>query len=133
MGVAHSADSYLRMIKAIDRPAFGVHLDPANLINSPQRFYQNTALLHECFDKLGPWIVSCHAKDVAWQVEMQIHFQEVVLGTGQLDYTTYLTRLAQLPRNVPLMLEHLKTAQEYEQSRQYVLEMSRKAGVKVLE
>jgi len=61
------------MIRAVDRPAFAVHLDPCNLINSPQRFYHNTELLNECFDKLGPWIVSWHAKDLTWDVEMNIH------------------------------------------------------------
>ncbi|HXM41370.1 MAG TPA: TIM barrel protein [Bryobacteraceae bacterium] len=30
-------DSYLRLIKAVDRPAFGVHLDVCNVINSPER------------------------------------------------------------------------------------------------
>ena len=49
-----SPDSYLKLIKAVDRPAFGVHLDPCNLVNSPEKFYHNTALLNECFDKLGP-------------------------------------------------------------------------------
>ena len=43
------ADAYLKMIKAIDRPAFGVHLDPCNAINSPEKFYHNTALLERVF------------------------------------------------------------------------------------
>ena len=45
-------------------------------------------MLNECFDKLGPWIVSCHAKDVAWSnpVEMHVHILEVLPGTGVLDY-----------------------------------------------
>src|ERR1700691_4658234 len=30
-------DSYLKLIKAVDRPAFGVHLDVCNVINSPER------------------------------------------------------------------------------------------------
>ena len=38
--------SFLRMLEAIDRPAFGVHLDPCNLVNSPARFYRNTDLLN---------------------------------------------------------------------------------------
>ncbi len=37
---------------------------------------------NECFDKLGPWIVSCHAKDLTWDVEMNVHFREVPLGDG---------------------------------------------------
>jgi len=124
-----SADSYLQLLKAIQRDAFGVHLDPCNMVNSPQRFYRNTELLDECFDKLGPWIVSCHAKDVAWEVDMQIHFREVTLGEGKLDYTTYLKRLAALPGDVPLMIEHMKGAEEYDKSREYLFELGKKIGV----
>ncbi len=123
-----SPDSYLKMIRAVDRPAFGVHLDPCNLINSPARFYQNTELLNECFDQLAPWIVSCHAKDVAWELDMQVHFKEVVLGTGKLDYRTYLSRLAKLP-DVPLMIEHMQNQQEYDQSRQFVFDVGQELGL----
>ena len=123
------ADSYLRLLKAVQRDAFGVHLDPCNLVNSPERFYRNTELLDECFDKLGPWIASCHAKDVAWEVEMQIHFREVTLGEGELDYTTYLKRLAALPGDVPLMIEHMKGAEEYDKSREYLFDVGKKIGV----
>lgn len=125
-----SADSYLKMIKAVRRDGFGVHLDPCNLINSPRRFYRNTDLLNECFDKLGPWIASCHAKDLAWEVEMNVHFREVVLGTGSLDYTTYLKRLAALPGEVPLMIEHMKGAQQYDRSRRHLLSLGPKIGVR---
>jgi sugar phosphate isomerase/epimerase len=126
-----SPDAYLAMIKAVDRPAFGVHLDPCNAINCPKRFYENTALLNECFDKLGPWVVSCHAKDLAWSdpVEMNVHLLEVVPGTGVLDYATYLKRIAALPGEVPLMLEHLKGAEEYDRARSYIQTLSRKIGV----
>jgi sugar phosphate isomerase/epimerase len=124
-----SPDSYLRLIKAIDRPAFGVHLDPCNLVNSPEKFYDNTALLNECFDKLGPRIVSCHAKDLTWDVEMNVHFREVAPGKGALDYATYLKRLAALPQSPPLMLEHLKTAEEYSGAREHIFEVGRKAGL----
>jgi sugar phosphate isomerase/epimerase len=124
-----SADSYLEMIRAVDREGFGVHLDPCNLINSPRRFYGNAGLLSECFDKLGPWITSCHAKDLAWDIEMNVHFREVTLGAGQLDYTTYLKRLATLPGDVPLMIEHMKGEAEYDQSREYLVELGAKIGV----
>lgn len=125
-----SADSYVDLVKAVARDGFGVHLDPCNIINSPARYYRNRDVLNECFDKLGPWIVSCHAKDVTWDVEMQVHFREVVLGTGTLDYATYLKRLAALPQPPPLMIEHMKGAAEYDQSRKYLLEVAEKAGVR---
>ena len=124
-----SPDSYLKVVKAVDRPAFGVHLDPCNLVNSPERFYHSTALLNECFDKLGRWIVSCHAKDLTWDVEMNIHFREVAPGKGSLDYAAFLKRLAELPQNPPLMLEHLSTAEDYAGARQHIFEVGRQAGL----
>lgn len=122
-------EHYLKLIKAVDRKAFSVHLDPCNLINSPEKFYNNTALLNECFDKLGRWIASCHAKDLTWDVEMNIHFREVAPGKGALDYTTYLRRLVELPQGPPLMLEHLSTAEEYSGAREHIFQVGRQAGL----
>jgi sugar phosphate isomerase/epimerase len=122
-------DSYLRLIKAVDRPAFGVHVDICNIVNSPDKFYHNTAVINECFDKLGRWIVSCHAKDLAWEVEMNVHFREVIPGKGSLDYATYLRRVAQLPQAAPLMLEHLASAEDYTTGREYILGVGRQAGL----
>jgi sugar phosphate isomerase/epimerase len=120
-------ENCLKLVKAVDRPAFGVHVDACNLINSPEKFYRNTDLLNECFNRLGRWIVSCHAKDLTWDVEMNIHFREVAPGKGSLDYATYLTRIAQLPQNPPLMIEHLNTAEEYSAARDHIFDVGRKA------
>lgn len=122
-------DAYVKMIQAEDRPAFAAHLDPCNLINSPEKFYRNTDLLNECFDQLGRWIVSCHAKDLMWDVEMNVHFREVGPGLGSLDYGTYLRRLAQLPQDAPLILEHLPNAGEYLKARDHLFETARQTGL----
>jgi sugar phosphate isomerase/epimerase len=113
-------DAYLELIRAVDRKGFAVHLDVCNGINSPQRFYRNADFIRECFRKLGPYIASCHAKDLRWDIEMNVHFEEVVPGRGQVDYHAYLGELARLGRDVPLMLEHLQTAEEYDEGRQYI-------------
>lgn len=113
-------EDYLDLIHAVDRPAFGVHLDICNLINSPYRIYENRRLTEECFDRLGPWIVSCHLKDVAWVPGMQVHFAEVVPGRGVVDHATWLKRLSALPQDVPVMLEHLQTAEEYAEAGRYL-------------
>jgi sugar phosphate isomerase/epimerase len=124
-----SPDRYLKMLRAIDRRAFAVHLDPCNLVNSPEKFYRNGDLIDECFDKLGRWIVSCHAKDLAWNVEMNVHFREVQPGLGKLDYGRYLRRLAALPEPAPLMMEHLATAEEYDRAKQHIFAVGREVGV----
>jgi len=122
-------DMYLRLIKAVDRPAFAVHMDVCNGINSPQRFYNNGAFITECFAKLGRWIQSCHAKDLEWKPEMNVHFIEVIPGRGSVDYSVYLRELTKLPHRPPLMLEHLKTAAEYAEGAGYIRKVGQQAGV----
>lgn len=122
-------DSYLDLIRAVDRPAFGVHLDVCNGVNCPKRFYNNSEFIGECFSKLGPRIVSCHAKDLQWLPEMNVHFVEVVPGRGQIDYRRYLTELAKLPGDVPLMTEHLKTPEEYKEAVRYIRKVGNGVGL----
>lgn len=122
-------DAYLELISAVDRKGFAVHLDVCNGINCPQRFYNNADFIRECFRKLGPHVISCHAKDLRWDVEMNVHFEEVVPGRGQLNYPAYLDELAKLGREVPLMLEHLRTAEEYDEGRLYIRRTGDKMGL----
>ena len=124
-----SPDSYLRLIRAVDRKGFGVHMDVCNGINSPEKFYQSAAYIEECFSKLGRWIASCHAKDLEWVVELNVHFKEVIPGRGEVDYRAYLRELAKLPVDAPLMLEHLKTAEEYSEGAGYIRRVAAEAGV----
>ncbi|HVW85271.1 MAG TPA: TIM barrel protein, partial [Bryobacteraceae bacterium] len=127
--IPNGPDSYLELIRAVDRKGFGVHMDVCNAVNSPERFYQNGALIDDLFRKLGRWIASCHAKDLAWIPEYNVHFQEVVPGRGVMDYTTYLQNVAMLPVDAPLMLEHLKTSAEYDEGRAWIRKTAMQAGV----
>lgn len=125
----HDADTYLDLLRAIDRPAFGVHIDVCNGINSPQRFYNNAAFTRDLFAKLGRYVVSCHAKDLAWLPEMNVHFVEVIPGRGEIDYRPQLEAIAALPNDAPLMLEHLKTAEEYAEGAQFIRNTGAQIGV----
>jgi sugar phosphate isomerase/epimerase len=124
-----SPDSYLRLLKAIDRQQFAVHLDPVNLVCSPQRYYGNGALIRECFQKLGPYIKSCHAKDILLQEKLTTHLDEVRAGTGGLDYVTFLRELSRLP-GVPLMLEHLSKAEDYDKAAAYIRSVAQTEGLR---
>ena len=123
-------DSYVDLIRAVDRPAFGVHLDVCNGVNCPQRFYNNSEFIGECFRKLGRWIVSCHAKDLQWITELNVHFLEVVPGRGEIDYRRYLSELNQLAGDTPLMIEHLKTPEEYDEAAKYIRSVAGEAGIR---
>jgi sugar phosphate isomerase/epimerase len=122
-------DAYVKLIRAVDRPAFAVHMDVCNGINSPTRFYRNTEFITECFATLGKWIVSCHAKDLAWVPEYNVHFREVVPGRGQIDYATYLRQISKLPVDAPLMLEHLQDAEEYTEGRDHIRAVGNRIGI----
>jgi sugar phosphate isomerase/epimerase len=123
-----SPDSYLHLLKAIDRKRFGAHLDPVNLVCSPQRYFANGDLIRECFKKLGPYIKSCHAKDILLQTKLTTHLDEIRLGLGGLDYAVFLTELSKIP-DTPLMLEHLKGAEEYRLAAEHVRGVAKSIGL----
>ena len=108
----NSVDSYVKLIKYIDRERFAVHFDPVNLVNSPERYFNNGFMIKEAFKKLGPFIKSCHAKDILLSTKLTTHLDEVRPGLGGLDYAVFLRELSKFP-HVPLMLEHLTNAEEY--------------------
>jgi sugar phosphate isomerase/epimerase len=125
----NSADSYLELVRAVDRPAFGVHVDICNIIYSPIRYYTNSQIISDCFSKLGRWTLSCHAKDLEWVPEYNMHFREVAPGRGGIDYRAYLLALSALPVEAPLMLEHLNTPEEYTDGRDYIRRVGAEIGV----
>jgi sugar phosphate isomerase/epimerase len=115
-----SADSYLELIRAIDRPGFGVHFDPVNIVSSPRVYYRTGEMIRDFFKKLGPHIRNCHAKDIALRGKLTVHLDEVVPGQGILDYRTFLTELNKLHPDTALIIEHLSTNEEYRQAADYI-------------
>ncbi len=118
-----SPDTYLELIRAIERPQFAAHLDPVNMISSPRRYFDNAAFLEECFAKLGPYIKSCHAKDIIIREPLTVHLDEVRPGLGTLNYATFLRCANQLDADMPFMLEHLPMS-EYAPSAAYVRQVA---------
>lgn len=127
-----NADTYVKLIQAVDRPnAFAVHLDCTNIIDTVPKFYNTTAVIDECFTKLGRWIMSCHAKDVRWVKDSHLHFEECIPGRGVLDYAAYLRGLSKLPNETPLMLEHLKLEEEYLEGATYIRKIAAANGIRL--
>lgn len=124
-----SPDEYLELIRAVDRPGFAVHLDPVNMINSPVRAYRTGDFIRECFEKLGPYIKSCHAKDIVLREHLTVHLDECQPGLGVLDYRVYLRALAWLDVEIPLSLEHLSTEQEYNAAAKYIRSVAQEEGL----
>jgi len=126
-----SPGSYLELVKAVDRKQFAVHLDPVNIVCSPQLYYANGDLIRECFKTLGPYIKSCHAKDISLTNVLTVHLDEVRPGLGALDYHTFLRELAKLDPDTSLMLEHLPDAEQYALAADHVRSVAGETGVEL--
>lgn len=123
-----SPDSYLELIRAIGRKQFAAHLDPVNMISSPQKYYNNAAFLKECFSKLGPYIKSIHAKDITIMPQLTVHLEERRPGLGSLDYVVFLQEASRM-KDIPFMLEHLNNQEDYRLAAEYVRSTGTKAGI----
>ena len=60
----------------------------------------------------------------------QVHFEETFAGDGSLNYQAYLSELAKLDRDVPLMFEHFPERQQ-EWARDYVYEQASALGIPI--
>jgi sugar phosphate isomerase/epimerase len=126
-----SASTYLQLIEAVDRKQFGVHLDPVNMITSVRDYFSNGELIREMFARLGPWVKSCHAKDITLRQDNYIpQLDELRPGLGSLDYVMYLQELAKLP-DIPLMMEHLNSEAEYREAAAYIKSVAKSIQIEM--
>jgi sugar phosphate isomerase/epimerase len=126
-----SADSYLALIRAIDRQAVSVHFDPVNMISSPRVYFRNGEMIRDFVKKLGPWIVNCHAKDIRMDTRLTVRLEEVLPGAGALDYRVFLTEIAKLDPDMPMIVEHLRTEEEYRQAGDFIRRTAAELGIEL--
>jgi len=127
--VPDGPESYRELIERVDREAFGVHFDPVNMISSPRRYADTAGFVREFVDELGTEIRCVHCKDIALRDNLTVHLDEVIPGEGNLDYRALLTALDDLDRDIPLLVEHLDTAAEYEQAADHIRGVAEEVGV----
>jgi sugar phosphate isomerase/epimerase len=111
----HDEQDALRLIKAVDRAAFKVHADMVNLVNSYDKYIATGEMTRKFFGALGKEIRSVHVKDT-WvsETELTLHIEEALPGRGAFDYPALFECCAKLDEDLPMMLEHLSTAEEYD-------------------
>lgn len=130
--VVDSPEMIYKLIKAVDRKMFGVHLDLVNLINSPRAYFSSGDIMRECIKLFGDKIVAAHAKDVKMkEPAISVILEEVVAGTGALDIASFVRELHKLPHEVPLILEHLVTEQEYDTAAAHYRHAALQEGIKI--
>lgn len=121
--IPSSPDEYLRLIEDVNREQFGTHLDVVNMITSPERYFFNERFLDECFAKLKGTICSCHLKDILLKEDYTFQLQECACGEGTLDIRHYAELASAENPDMPMIIEHLVTDEEYEASVKYVRDL----------
>lgn len=116
-------DEYLRLIKDVDREHFAVHMDVFNWITTLERYFNNEDFMEECFVMLGPYIKSCHLKDVALKQEFTLQFSETACGHGGLNLEMYACLAQAADPDMPMIIEHLEGDKAYVESLDYVKQL----------
>ena len=119
--VVDSPEMIAKLLNAVDREQFGVHLDLANLINCPRAYWTSGDIMRECVELFGDRIVSAHAKDIKMQEPaISVILKEVLMGTGNLDITANIRELHKLPQEIPYMMEHLPNEEAYDLAAEHI-------------
>ena len=131
--VPDGPDEYLQLIRDVNRPQFGAHMDFVNMINCPRRYLAPEAFIEECFRKLGPYIRSTHIKDTRMHpTNLTTLLEECSPGEGTLRYGEVLQIMDRyLAPEAPVLLEHMQTEEEYRKAYDYVAGKAAKTGVRI--
>lgn len=113
-GSIGSAESFLRIKDQVASPALRVCLDAANIV--PDR-----TPLERCVRMLAPDIVIAHGKDSHFHANGEVAGYGPI-GTGKLDYATYLRCLRDYCRVPYFILEYYQTRDEMLRARDIVLQ-----------
>ena len=114
---------YLELIGEVDRERFAVHLDIINMTNSAERYFHAEEFVDECVSLLGKRIRSCHIKDVHLKEEYTLRLEECAPGKGEFPLEYYMSKMDEIDGDMPIILEHLNTDEEYVRYFEYLKTM----------
>ena len=131
--IPDSPDVYLQLIRDVDRPQFGAHMDFVNMINCPRRYLAPEAFIEECFSRLAPMIKSTHIKDSRMHpTNLTTILEECSPGEGALDFGAVLEIIDRtMPADAPVLLEHMTTFEEYDRAYTYLSEIASGRGISI--
>ena len=82
-----TADTLKIFLEKLNKPSVGVNFDPANMI-----LYAKGDPI-KALNTLSPFLKQCHIKDATTTKEPGTWGEEVVVGTGEVDWSAFFTAL----------------------------------------
>ncbi len=113
-----------RLYRDIPSPSLKLTMDPCNYFSN-RNLSQMKPMLEELFKRVGRQIVLAHAKDVKAAPDGP---GLPAAGLGVLDYPLYLRKLAELDKELDLIVEHLKL-DDVPRAVEFVREQMEKVGL----
>ena len=95
------------LFDAVASPALKFSMDPVNFTGTVADVHDTSRILNALFDLLGKDTVILHAKDCNIQDGHVVHIDEVLLGTGSMNYDIILPRMLKECPNAYVLIEHL--------------------------
>ncbi len=120
---------YLKLIEEVDRDRFAVHMDIINMTNSADRYFNAEEFVDECAELLGDRIKSCHIKDVHLKEEYTLQLEECAPGCGEFPLGYYMKKMNEIDSDMPIIVEHLDTDEEYIKYLKVVQETAKNQGL----
>jgi len=94
-----SAETLLEVLERIEKPNVGVNFDPANMILYGKG--EPVAALR----RLGRHVLQVHVKDARASTKKGRWGTEVAVGTGEVDWKSFMAVVRRLPQAIDLVIE----------------------------
>lgn len=106
-----TADALKHFLQGLERPNVGVNFDPANMI-----LYEKGDPI-AALETLAPWLKQCHIKDACRTKQPGAWGDEVVVGTGEVDWRKFFDVLDRIGFKGNLCIEREAGTQRAEDIR----------------
>lgn len=95
------------LMDAVGSPVLKFNYDPVNFTGTVKQVHDTSSVLNDMVAILGRDTVVAHAKDCRLGDQLVVHIEEVVPGTGMMDYELFMRQFQQLCPHGYFIIEHL--------------------------
>lgn len=127
-----SPDEYLRLLADVNRDRFSVHLDPFNMFLHPTAISGARNFSTSALKSWARRSKVSMAKSVRLSEELTFCIHEAPIMEGGVDFDAFLREVGRLAPEMPVIIEHRKSLDEYCAALSYVRERAAALGVPVL-
>ena len=116
------------LFDAVDSPTLKFNMDPVNFTGTVRDVHDTSRILNELDNLLGDVTIVAHAKDLAIADRLVLVIEEVVPGTGNMNYPLFMRLFEKRAPNGYFVVEHLPD-EDLLKARDHVVSMAETLGI----